>query len=251
MSKPHPLTVTGSANETRYANTKHEIWQPLPCKMITVSVSGSGKTSVLLAAIGAVFEQMDYFAIFSHSHTLDVAWGDLKDKIREKYMRTGIDPERNPCWFDNLTSLDRVLAQQRDRVQELKDAEPPVSKLPQLLVVVDDALGETMYNKSLDNLFSRGRHFGVNAFCGSQIYKGLSSTIRKNADVLTIHRLPEAEYVAVSEELSGTWVTKQQFRELYEAAVGAHPYGFLTVRMKSRDPKKMFYADFSRRLIPH
>ena len=59
------------------------------------------------------------------------------------------------------------------------------------------------------------------------------------------------EYLAVEEELAGTWVTKQQLREIYEMAVGAHPYGFLTVRLKSKDPKKMFYADFSKRLVPH
>ena len=59
------------------------------------------------------------------------------------------------------------------------------------------------------------------------------------------------EYLAVEEELAGTWVTKQQLRERYEMAVGAHPYGFLTVRLKSKDPRKMFYSDFSKRLVPH
>ena len=34
-------------------------------------------------------------------------------------------------------------------------------------------------------------------------------------------------------------------------AVGAHPYSFLTVRLKSKDPRRMFYADFSKRLLSH
>ena len=55
----------------------------------------------------------------------------------------------------------------------------------------------------------------------------------------------------VEEELAGTWVTKDQLREIYEMAVGAHPYGFLTVRLKSKDPTRMFYSDYSRRLLPH
>ena len=38
---------------------------------------------------------------------------------------------------------------------------------------------------------------------------------------------------------------------IYEMAVGAHPYGFLTIRLKSKDPTRMFYSDFSRRLLPH
>ena len=247
----HPLAVKGTKSEDRWAQTKHEIWQPLPCKQITVSVSGSGKSSVILAAVNALFDHFDFFAVYSHSHTLDPAYGELKDRIREKYLRTGIDPELHPCFFDNLESLPKVMAAQRDRVQELKDADPPVTRLPQLCVIIDDMLHETAHSKVLDNLFARGRHFGVNVFAGSQLYKGLSAACRKNADILTIHRLPTMEYLAVEEELAGTWVTKQQLREIYEMAVGAHPYGFLTVRLKSKDPRKMFYSDFSKRLVPH
>ncbi len=79
----HPLAVKGTKSEDRWAQTKHEIWQPLPVKQITVSVSGSGKTSVILAAVSALFDCFDYFAVYSHSHTLDPALGELKDRIRE------------------------------------------------------------------------------------------------------------------------------------------------------------------------
>ena len=50
----HPLAVKGTKSEDRWAQTKHEIWQPLPCKQITVSVSGSGKTSLLNTLAGRV-----------------------------------------------------------------------------------------------------------------------------------------------------------------------------------------------------
>ena len=247
----HPLAVKGTKSENRWSQSRHEIWSPLPVKQITCSVSGAGKSSVIQAAVNALFDHFDYFAVYSHSHTLDPSYGDLKDKIRAKYLRTGIDPELNPVFFDNLEGLPRVLAAQRDRVQEQKDADPPVRRLVQLCCVVDDMLHETAHSKVLDNLYARGRHYGVSVFAGSQLYRGLSAAIRKNADVLTIHRLPAKEYLAVEEELAGTWVTKEQLRELYEMAVGAHPYGFLTVRLKSKDPTRMFYSDFSRRLLPH
>ena len=247
----HPLAVRGTKSEDRWSQSRHEIWSPLPVKQITCSVSGAGKSSVIQAAVSALFDHFDYFAVYSHSHTLDPSYQELKDKIREKYLRTGIDPELNPVFFDNLEGLPRVLAAQRDRVQEQKDADPPVRRLVQLCVVVDDMLHETAHSKVLDNLYARGRHFGCSVFAGSQLYRGLSGAIRKNADVLTIHRLPAREYQAVEEELAGTWVTKEQRRELYEMAVGAHPYGFLTVRLKSKDPTRMSYSDYSRRLLPH
>ena len=80
----HPLAVKGTKAEDRWAQTKHEIWQPLPVKQITVSVSGAGKSSVIQAAVNALFDHFDYFAVYSHSHTLDPSYGDLKDRIREK-----------------------------------------------------------------------------------------------------------------------------------------------------------------------
>ena len=58
------IPVRGSASENRWSQTKHEIFQPLPIKMLTVSPSGFGKTTVLLAAAEALFEHMDYWAFF-------------------------------------------------------------------------------------------------------------------------------------------------------------------------------------------
>ena len=61
---------------------------------------------------------------------------------------------------------------------------------------------------------------------------------------------PAAEYESVESEVVGTWVNKSQLRELYELAVSAHPHGFLTIKLKAKNPLKMFAADFSRWLHP-
>ena len=95
-----------------------------------------------------------------------------------------------------------------------------------------------------------GRHFGTNIAAGSQLFKSLSKSTRVNADILCCHRLPAAEYEAVESEVVGTWVNRSQFRELYEYAVSAHGHGFLTIKLKAKDPHKMFAADFSRWLHP-
>ena len=47
------IEVRGSKSEDRWSQTEHEIFQPLPVKMLTVSPSGFGKTSVILAAADA------------------------------------------------------------------------------------------------------------------------------------------------------------------------------------------------------
>ena len=144
-----------------------------------------------------------------------------------------------------------MLAEQKQRVQELKEAEPPVTRLPQLFVMIDDiGLEATRFSRVLDNAFANSRHYGTNLACGSQLHKSFSKSVRVNADILCCHRLPAAEYESVESEVVGTWVSKAQFRELYEFAVSAHAHGFLTIKLKAKDPHKMFAADFSRWLHP-
>ena len=247
----HPLSVKGSKSENRWSQTRHEIFSPLPCKVIAVAPSGGGKSSLLLTFANAVFENMDYWAIFSRPHMLDPALQDLKARIRERYKKRGVDEQSTPFLFENLDSLTRVLAEQKQRVQELKEAEPPVTRLPQLFVMIDDiGLEATRFSRVLDNAFANSRHYGTNLACGSQLFKSLSKSIRVNADILCCHRLPAAEYESVEAEVVGTWVNKAELRELYEFAVSAHSHGFLTIKLKAKNPHKMFAADFSRWLHP-
>ena len=59
----------------------------------------------------------------------------------------------------------------------------------------------------------------------------------------------QTDYKAFEEEHSGTYVTKEQLREMYERATG-HKYGFLYYRPRSGDVENMFYANFTTRLLP-
>ena len=176
---------------------------------------------------------------------------DLKERIRERYKQRGVDEQNTPFLFENLEALTRVLAEQKQRIQDLKDADPPVTRLPQLMVIIDDiGLESTRFSRVLDNAFANSRHYGVSLACGSQLHKSLSKSVRVNADILCCHRLPSLEYESVESEVVGTWVTKAQFKELYEFAVSAHPHGFICIKLKSKNPHKMFAADFSRWLHP-
>ncbi len=95
----HPLAVKGSRSENRWAQTRHEIFSPLSCKIIAVAPSGAGKSSVLLTFANAVFENMDYWAISSRSHMLDPALLDLKERIRECYKQRGVDEQSTPFYL--------------------------------------------------------------------------------------------------------------------------------------------------------
>ena len=130
-----------------------------------------------------------------------------------------MDESEQPFLFENMDHLAKVLQTQKQRVQELKETED-VHRLPILCVILDDiGLEATKYSRTLDNGFAMSRHYGTNWLCGSQLWRSLSVAVRKNADMLTIHRLPTREFLAVSEEVAGSWVTPQQFKELYELSL--------------------------------
>ncbi len=78
---------------------------------------------------------------------------------------------------------------------------------------------------------------------------GLSAVQRKNFAAFALGRLPMNDYKAFEDEHSGTFVTKEQLRELYDRAVN-EPYGFLFYKPRSGDPQNMFFSKFTTRLIP-
>ena len=57
------------------------------------------------------------------------------------------------------------------------------------------------------------------------------------------------EYGAVAEEVVGSHVTKEQFQELYQRGTG-EPHSFLWILLKSPDVQRMFYRNFTTRLVP-
>ena len=79
-------------------------------------------------------------------------------------------------------------------------------------------LGE-MRNNTLGSVVTRGRHYGVSLLADSRVYRGLQSDMRKNFAAWCIGRLPQVDYKAFSEEHSGTFVTPEQLREIYDRAV--------------------------------
>ena len=80
---PHPLDVKGAASEKRWQQSTHDLFQPVPISIAFVAISTGGKTSQMLTVANAILPIMERVVIFSHSHRLDPAYIDLKDKLKE------------------------------------------------------------------------------------------------------------------------------------------------------------------------
>ena len=78
---PHSLEVKGAASETRWAQPRAKLFQPTPISVAFTAPTGVGKTSQMLTVANELFPIMDKIVIFSHSHRLDPAFGELKQKL--------------------------------------------------------------------------------------------------------------------------------------------------------------------------
>ena len=82
----------------------------------------------------------------------------------------------------------------------------------------------------------------------SQVFRGASSTLRKQIDLLICFRLNQTEYMAVREEVIGADVSPEEFDELYKrGTAGAHD--FLVIKLKERDPAMKFFRNYTHRLV--
>ena len=244
---PHPLDVKPLVSTNRFKQSNYEVFQPLPIKAYFVSSSGGGKSSSAISAINALFPLYDSFAIFASTIHVDPSFDTLRKRIKDKMKKKGEDTEdeENRFEFDSLADLPRVLHKQHQLIREEKDLGRKT--LSQLCVYIDDHLGNMRFNKALDDLFSRGRHIGASCFITSQVYRGASGVIRKNIDCMAVFRVNAAEYAAIAEEIVGADVSAEEFHELYSRAT-ASPHHFLWCRLKSRDPEKKFYRNYTHRL---
>ena len=96
MPHAHPLDVKGGASEKRWQQSRHGLFQSVPISIAFVAISTGGKTSQMLTVANALLPIMERVVIFSHSHRLDPAYIDLKDKLKEKPSGAARRQKRTP-----------------------------------------------------------------------------------------------------------------------------------------------------------
>ena len=88
--------------------------------------------------------------------------------------------------------------------------------IPQALVILDDCLGDMTHSRTLDALVTRGRHAGISILASSQVYKGLSSAMRKNFACWALDRMPAVDWKLFEDEHAGSFVSREQLRQQNE-----------------------------------
>ena len=124
--------------------------------------------------------------------------------------------------------------------------------LYQILIVIDDFADDTNFTRKsqlLHQLYIRGRHYMISTITSTQVYKQISTIVRKSMTHLFIYRLRNyADLQAIVEEMSAVYDPKTLLQIYHEAV--SEPYSFLFINLMQRNKSKMFMDNFERYLIP-
>ena len=112
-----------------------------------------------------------------------------------------------------------------------------------LLVIDDSASGDGLKNsKSLERLFTIGRHFFISTVVICQRIKSLSTTCRINTIFLIVGTLNEQSKKILQDEYTLANIEKSKFQEIYRNAV--KDFGFLIINNSAGNQENLnsYYA---------
>ena len=112
-----------------------------------------------------------------------------------------------------------------------------------LLVIDDSASGEGFKNsKSLEKLFTIGRHYFISTLVICQRIKSLSTTIRINTNFLIVGNLNQQSKKLLLDEYTLATIEKDKFKQVYDTAT--KNFGFLIINNSAGDHSNLnsYYA---------
>ena len=217
-------------------------------RSLILSPSGGGKTVLLVNMIMGIYKGcFNRIYIFSPSVDIDHTWQPVKD-----YIAKEIKPnEKEKVYFDSYepAELEEIMDKQHKVIDYLKSQGS--TKMFQILIVIDDFADDpsfTRNSKLLHQLYIRGRHQYISTITSTQVYKVISSIVRKHMTHLFVYILRDASGLAWIEELAGVY-DKKTLHQLYSIATSKQ-HSFLYISLISNDKRQMFYRNFEQVLIP-
>lgn len=228
--------------------SKYEFVSKLPTRALIVAPSNSGKSVLLQNIILDIYKNcFEKVFIFSPSIFIDNVWKPVIDYCEKELKQVETDKEK--YFFDTYdeTEFRKIIQTQAKVIKHMKDR--GFKKLYNIAIIIDDFLDNQKFLKrtsDLDMLFLRGRHFYISTFISIQKYKGVSNVIRLNINDMYVFKLRNQLDLDSFLEEFGALADKKTIEKIYRIATD-EPFGFLYVKLGSRNLNDMFYASMKRR----
>ncbi len=184
--------------------SKYEITPKLPLRAMVVGPSQTGKSTLIQSMILDIYRGcFERIYIFSPSIELDHTWQPVKDYIKKDFK---VDTNKEKVYFEenDPPALEEIIENQKRLIDFMKKGD--CKKMFNILIVFDDLLDDVRmmkHNSLLNSLFIRGRHMWISTIVSSQVYRGVSSIVRKNITDMFLFKIPnQLEFDAIAEEVS-------------------------------------------------
>ena len=250
--------MTDKAPKIKPINTKkYEVKQSkypqvakLPIRQVFAAPSSSGKTTVLSNYITDIYRDcFERIYIFSPSINVDSTWDPTKAYISKHISKQEDEPDFYYDTFDS-EALMAILDTQK-KVIEYQKKQKDTKRLFSILVIVDDHADDAAVcrqNRSLIELFVRGRHSLISVIVATQKYALLSPTIRVNASQIIVFRIRNAQDLEMIVSELSALIDKKTMLEIYRKATDIQ-YSFLYVDLTGKDINNMFMINFDKQVI--
>lgn len=218
----------------------------IPLRSILLGASGSGKGILLQNQIIDIYNGLfERIYIFSPSINVDMNWKPVKEHIKKHHHSTGDDL---PFYYDHYDeeSLATII-KTHSRVGEFQKTEKDTKRLFQILIVIDDFADNPAFSRNsklLHSLFTRGRHSGISTIVSTQKFTAIHPIIRCNATEMYVFRLRSFHDLGSFLEEISALINKKALLQMYHLAT-EKPFGFLYVKMTSKDLNKMFMLNYT------
>ena len=176
----------------------------------------------------------------------------LKEKTKFQYIFVISPTNKCNCFYDFIDKKNIIDNYSDEWVNELFSKmeqlnlgknEKSTDAVHTLLVIDDSASGEGFKNsKSLEKLFTIGRHYFISTLVICQRIKSLSTTIRINTNFLIVGNLNQQSKKLLLDEYTLATIEKEKFKQVYDTAT--KNFGFLIINNSAGDHSNLnsYYA---------
>lgn len=225
MQNPYNIKVkkTNKDSLKQPESVNVDIFPTMPCGMLVIGRSGSGKTQAMVN-------------IMTNKHL-------LKDYFDEVYLFTDTNPDKELISDLKLKKKNIITDFDELKVKEIMDEQQTIidekgfNKSPKIMFLFDDILSNQKFlkSKTVTKLATANRHFNISYIFASQYYKKLTPVIRTNARYYVIFPSSMSEVEKIAEELTPPSMSKTKFINYLQHAT-AKKYSFMSINANSEEP---------------
>lgn len=189
--------------------------------ILLVARRGSGKSELIKYLI------QEYENLFET--TIVISTTDFSGFYKSVVAEKNISLEYKDEIIEKLLNkLERVNKNKNQKSHDFK----------RVLLILDDVISDTRlaHSKSLEKVYTKGRHYGITLILASQYIKKISPAMRENTDYIFVGKITEGSRDIICTEFSDFYTSKEMDEIIRENA--GRDYEFVIINCAASNKEK-------------